>query len=55
MWSIFFLIIVAFVLGLGAWLLFLWAARSGQYEDSEGPKYRMLDEEDEEKTKGKKM
>ncbi len=48
MWSIFFLIMVAFVLGLSAWLVFLWATKSGQYDDPEGPKYRMLDDEEEE-------
>lgn len=49
MWSIFFLIIIAFALGLGAWLIFIWATRSGQYDDAEGPKYRMLDDDDEDK------
>ncbi len=47
MWTIFFLIIVALALGLAAWLLFIWAVKSGQYEDPEGAKYRMLEEDDE--------
>ncbi len=51
MWSIFFLIIVALLLGLAAWLIFLWAVKSGQYDDPEGAKYRMLDDEDEETRK----
>jgi cbb3-type cytochrome oxidase maturation protein len=40
------LIVVSLVVGLGAWLLFMWSVRSGQYEDPEGPKYRMLDDDD---------
>ena len=27
-------------------MLFLWAVKSGQYDDVEGPKYRMLDDDD---------
>ncbi|RMG66438.1 MAG: cbb3-type cytochrome oxidase assembly protein CcoS, partial [Nitrospirae bacterium] len=46
MWSIFFLIIVAILLGLAAWLIFLWAVKSGQYDDPEGAKYRRLEDED---------
>lgn len=42
------LIVLSLALGLGAWLLFLWSVRSGQYEDPEGPKYRMLEDDDEE-------
>jgi cbb3-type cytochrome oxidase maturation protein len=49
MWTIFLLIFLAAVLGIGAWLLFLWAVKSGQYDDPERPKHRMLDDEDEEK------
>lgn len=48
MWSVLFLILVAFLLGLAFWLIFLWSARSGQYDDPEGPKYRMLEDEEEE-------
>lgn len=47
MWTIFFLIIVALALGVGAWLIFIWAVKSGQYEDPEGAKYRMLEDDDE--------
>lgn len=46
MWSIFFLIIISIFIGIGFWLFFLWAVRSGQYDDMEGPKYRMLDDEE---------
>lgn len=48
MWSILFLVLVAFLLGLAFWLIFIWSARSGQYDDPEGPKYRMLEDEEEE-------
>ena len=40
------LIILALCLGFAAWLGFLWAARSGEFEDVEEPKYRMLEEDD---------
>ena len=46
MWSVFLLIFLALVIGIAAWLFFLWAAKSGQFEDMEGPKYRMMDEDD---------
>ncbi len=47
MWTLGFLVILSLALGIGAWLLFVWSVRSGQYEDPEGPKYRMLDDDDE--------
>ncbi|HXW68887.1 MAG TPA: cbb3-type cytochrome oxidase assembly protein CcoS [Dissulfurispiraceae bacterium] len=47
MWTLFLLISLSIILGIGAWLLFMWAVKSGQYEDPEGPKYRMLDDDDE--------
>jgi len=50
MWTIILLIIVTLVLGIGAWLFFLWSVKSGQYEDVEGPKYRMLEDEEEDKS-----
>ena len=42
-----FLILGSLALGVGAWLLFVWSVRSGQYDDPEGPKYRMLEDDDE--------
>ena len=41
-----FLIALSLALGVAAWLFFLWSVRSGQYEDPEGPKYRMLHDDD---------
>ena len=41
------LILLSLLLGLVAWLFFLWTVKSGQYDDPEGPKYRMLDDDDE--------
>ena len=32
--------------GCGAWLVFLWAVRKGEFEDVEEPKYRMLEDDD---------
>lgn len=49
MWSIFLLIMISFCIGIAAWVLFIWSVKSGQYDDMEGPKYRMLDDKDEEK------
>ncbi|NTV98839.1 MAG: cbb3-type cytochrome oxidase assembly protein CcoS [Chlorobiaceae bacterium] len=46
--SIFFLIGIGFFVGTAAWFLFIWAVKSGQFDDPEAPKYRMLDDDDEE-------
>lgn len=46
MWSTFVLIFLAICVGVSAWLVFLWAVKSGQYDDVEGPKYRMFDDDD---------
>ena len=40
------LIVLSLCLGTGAWLIFLWAARRGEFDDPEGPKHRMLEEDD---------
>lgn len=40
------LILLSLALGIAAWLFFLWTVRSGQYEDPEGPKYRMLEDDE---------
>lgn len=41
------LIVIALSIGIAAWLVFMWAVKSGQFDDIEGPKHRMLDDEDE--------
>jgi len=41
------LIGLSLCLGLGFLMVFFWALRSGQFDDPEGPKYRMLFDEDE--------
>lgn len=51
MWTLYLLIIISILLGVAAWLLFLWSVKTGQYDDPEGPKYRMLDDDDEKKDK----
>lgn len=45
MWTTFLLVLISIALGAGAWLLFVWAVRSGQYEDVEGQKHRILEDE----------
>jgi cbb3-type cytochrome oxidase maturation protein len=49
MWSVILLIFFTLCIGLAAWLLFLWSVKSGQYDDIEGPKYRMLDDDNDKK------
>lgn len=40
------LIFLSLCVGAGVWLTFLWAVRRGEFDDPEGPKYRMLDNDD---------
>ncbi len=40
------LIALSLALGLAAWLFFMWTVRSGQYDDPEGAKYRMLEDDE---------
>lgn len=40
------LIVLSLLLGTGAWLVFLWAVRKGEFDDMEGPKHRMLRDDD---------
>lgn len=44
--AVLFLIPIALLLGLGALAAFLWALRSGQYEDLEGAAHRILNEDE---------
>ncbi len=46
MFSLFILIILSLIIGIGAFLLFLYASKKEQFDDIEGPKYRMLDDDD---------
>ena len=46
MWSMLLLIFLTLAAGFAGWLFFLWAVKSGQYDDIEGPKYRMLEDDD---------
>ncbi len=46
MTSTFLLIFLSFCIGTGVWLFFLYAVKKGEFDDVEGPKYRMLDDED---------
>ena len=45
--SIVILILLSLFVGTGVWLFFVWAVRKGEFDDIEGPKYRMLDDDDE--------
>lgn len=49
MGSVLLLIFLMFCIGFAGWLFFVWAVKSGQYDDVERPKYRMLDDETDEK------
>lgn len=40
------LIFLSFCIGTGAWLFFLYAVKKGEFDDVEGPKYRMLEDDD---------
>jgi len=45
--SILVLIILSLCIGTAAWLFFIWAVKKGSFDDMEGPKYRMLEDDDE--------
>ena len=47
------LIVLSLALGVAAWLFFMWTVRSGQYEDPEGAKYRMLEDDEGEQAAGR--
>ena len=50
-WTTLLLIAVSLALGFAAWLLFLWAVKSDQFDDVERPKHRMLDDDPEKEAK----
>jgi cbb3-type cytochrome oxidase maturation protein len=52
MGSVLLLIFLMLCAGFAGWLFFLWAVKSGQYDDVERPKYRMMDDEEEDKGHG---
>lgn len=39
------LILLSLLLGAGAWLVFIWAVKKGEFDDVERPKHRMLDDD----------
>lgn len=43
--SIVLLIALSLLLGAGAWLVFIWAVKKGEFDDVERPKHRMLDDD----------
>lgn len=46
--SILLLIFLSFFIGTGVWLFFLYSVKKGEFDDIEGPKYRMLDDDEDE-------
>jgi len=46
--SIIILILLSLCVGTGVWLFFIWAVKKGEFDDVEAPKYRMLDEDEDE-------
>jgi cbb3-type cytochrome oxidase maturation protein len=44
--SIIILIVLSLCIGTGAWLFFIWTVKRGDFDDVEGPKYRMLDDDE---------
>lgn len=47
MLTIFVLIFLSFCIGTGVWLLFIFSVKRGAFDDIEGAKYRMLDDDNE--------
>ena len=41
------LVIISLGLGVGAWVAFVWAVKKGEFDDTEAPKYRMMNDDDE--------
>ena len=45
-WTAVMLLFFSLFLGIAAWLFFVWGVKSGQFDDIEGPKYRIFDDDD---------
>lgn len=45
------LITLSLFLGTGVWLFFIWAVKKGEFDDLEGPKHRMLEDDPEDPPK----
>lgn len=46
-WTAVLLLFLTLILGIAAWFVFVWGVKTGQFDDIEGPKYRIFDEDDE--------
>jgi cbb3-type cytochrome oxidase maturation protein len=46
------LILLSLFVGTGVWLFFIWAVKKGEFDDIEGPKYRILDDDDDDSAQG---
>ncbi len=44
--SMFVLILLSLIVGISAFFWFIFSSKKEQFDDIEGPKYRMLDDED---------
>ena len=51
--SLILLMVLSLFLGCGCWLFFMWAVQKGEFSDIEGPKHRMLDDDDGPDNEGK--
>jgi cbb3-type cytochrome oxidase maturation protein len=40
------LMVLSLFIGTGVWLVFIWAVKRGEFDDIEGPKHRMLQDDD---------
>jgi len=46
MTTILLLIFLSFCIGTGVWIFFLYAVKRGEFDDIEGAKFRMLEDDD---------
>ena len=46
--SLFVLILLSLVVGISAFFWFIFSSKREQFDDIEGPKYRMIDDDDDE-------